>query len=280
MTTLFDEEDRAADHPRRRAAAPHRRGARDRGPAFYEHDGVDYEGTTRALVPEPRRRRDRAGRLDDHATARQEHDGRPGEARPEDEDPRGGARRPARERDVEGRDPRALPQRHLLRERRVRRQGGVRALLREARSEAAHDRRVGAPRRADPVARGPQPVTHPDRAARRRATVLDAMVDTRQDHRGRSARRAGGAAADDGDEPRPAPRLLHRRDREAVAQRRPRRRRRRRRVPRRRRVGPLQPGVPRRADDQHHVRPGPAVDGGGRGERRRCRRRRSSPRSS
>ena len=56
---VYDSRGRRHDHAlrrrtgtgeaRRRAEGVHRRGARDRGPALLQHDGVDYEGTTRAL---------------------------------------------------------------------------------------------------------------------------------------------------------------------------------------------------------------------------------------
>ncbi len=75
MTTLFAEEDRQpitlADVPQHLIDAV--LAIEDR--RFYEHDGVDYEGTTRALFQNLDAGRDRAGRFDHHPAARQEHDG-------------------------------------------------------------------------------------------------------------------------------------------------------------------------------------------------------------
>ena len=40
---------------------------------FYEHNGVDFAGTIRALFKNVDAGSDRAGRVDDHRAARQEH---------------------------------------------------------------------------------------------------------------------------------------------------------------------------------------------------------------
>ena len=77
---------------------------------------------------------------------------------------------------------------------------------------------------------------------------------------------------DHGDDPDRATQLLHRRDRQAVAQRRSGRRRATSPSTSARRVGAVQRGVPRRPADLHDLRPGPAVHGGNSRSRRRCRR--------
>ena len=99
---------------------------------FYEHDGVDYEGTTRALFQNLD-----AGEIEQGGSTITQQLVKNTMGDPEKRDLKTKIReavlaRPARERDVEERDPRALPERHLPRERRVRREGRGRALLRQA----------------------------------------------------------------------------------------------------------------------------------------------------
>ena len=68
---------------------------------FYKHKGVDYEGIVRAAIKNLEVRQDRPGRLDDHHAARPQ----PLHLRGADlqaQDPRGQARRGARERALQG----------------------------------------------------------------------------------------------------------------------------------------------------------------------------------
>ena len=98
---------------------------------FYEHRGVDVHGILRALWSDAHGRAG-AGRLDDHAAVRQEHDQRQradGRAQAQG----GGARLEARAVVVEGQDPDRLPEHDLLRQRRLRRRGGQPRLLRPQR---------------------------------------------------------------------------------------------------------------------------------------------------
>ena len=129
------------------------------------------------------------GRVDDHAAVRAQRDAQ----RRQDRAPqaaRDRARRAARAPLHEGADPRALPQPRVLRKRLVRRPERGAALLRHAR-EHAHARADRAARRADPGARGLQPVR---RAAARaepaqRGARQDGRVRIRDEGR-RSRRRS------------------------------------------------------------------------------------------
>ncbi len=47
---------------------------------FYQHEGVDYKGISRALLQDIRRQGRRTGRLDDHPAVREERPGRPVQA--------------------------------------------------------------------------------------------------------------------------------------------------------------------------------------------------------
>ncbi|CAA9315851.1 MAG: Multimodular transpeptidase-transglycosylase, partial [uncultured Frankineae bacterium] len=138
--------------PRQRAAGRHPRAA---APGGHRHGG-------RALLPPPRRRlqghdprgrvqrpgrRGQPGRFDADPAVRQE---RPAAGGRGEQDPagrrargvagaqdEGGALRPGhRADDEQGRDPRALPQHRLLRQRRLRRRHGGQLLLRQAGAEA------------------------------------------------------------------------------------------------------------------------------------------------
>ena len=134
----------------RRAGPPARaRGrARRRGPLVLLQPGLRPDRDPAGGVEPAARRRRR--RLDDHPAVRQEHPRRrrgdavaqvPG-------DGRRGQDLPAAQ---QGRDPRRLPQRHLLRAGRLRHPGGGARLLRQA-GDRSHRGRGGAARRADPVA--------------------------------------------------------------------------------------------------------------------------------
>ena len=110
-----------------------------------------------------RGRRRRAGRIHDHAAARQERG--PRRRRPDARAQVGGARGGAADRAAlhEGRDLRAVPERHLPGQRRLRHRHRGRVLLRQA-GGRAHPRRGRHARRHDPRSRG----LRPDRSSRRR----------------------------------------------------------------------------------------------------------------
>ena len=102
---------------------------------FYEHDGVDVRGTIRAAWQRPRRARDRPGRLDDHAAAREarvrgtvrrgerRHGLRGAAADREGEGPRGAPRGQGGAHALEGPDPVQLPEHGVLRPRGLRDRG-------------------------------------------------------------------------------------------------------------------------------------------------------------
>ena len=117
---------------------------------YYEHGGVDPVGITpRALQRHPRHGRD-PGRIHHHPAVRQERvpDLR-AQHRPQGEG--GGAGGEARARAQQGRDPRALPQHHLLRAGRLRRRRRVAGLLRQGRGGRRAPRGL-LPRGPDPLA--------------------------------------------------------------------------------------------------------------------------------
>ncbi len=106
---------------------------------FYEHGGISPIGIGRAVWNNVTGIVD-AGRVDDHPAVREERLPHAGAIL----GPQGEGGAPgdqARDRRVEGRDPRGLPQHHLLRSRRVRRRGCGDRLLRGARQRA--DPRAG-----------------------------------------------------------------------------------------------------------------------------------------
>ena len=140
---------------------------------FYDHGGVDPIGTARG-AGERRERRRAAGRLDDHAAVRQElravrgrDDGRAaprgGRAEHRPQGHRGGAGGAARQRAAQGRDPRPLPRRRVLRPRRVRRGCRGEGVLRHD-GRRADRRAVGAARRHGAEPHG----VRPHRTSRRR----------------------------------------------------------------------------------------------------------------
>ena len=107
---------------------------------FYQHHGVDFGGILRAAH---RRLAARAvsGRIDDHAAARPARCSSPTRSRYAREDPGSAAGDRDRALLHQRRNPRALPQHHLLRFRRVRHRGGGAHLLRNRRR--APDDRAG-----------------------------------------------------------------------------------------------------------------------------------------
>ena len=107
---------------------------------FYEHNGLDFQGIARAgtvYAAELRLEPAAAGRLDHHATGRQElpADQR-GLVHPQDQ---GGAARAQDRADLfQGQDPRALSQRDLSRLQRLRHRRGVADVLRQVGARAHH----------------------------------------------------------------------------------------------------------------------------------------------
>ena len=169
--------ERASAHD---AARDGRSDGRAAVPGLAPHDRCRdrHRGPRLLRPPRRRRRRDpacrlhrrgeaehRAGRLDDHRTAREErlrrlvHDRcrrravlrAPGAIGPR-EDPRGAPRGQARAAARQGSDPREVSEHGLLRPRRLRRRSRGTHLLRQAR-EPAHDPRVGLARRRAACAR-------------------------------------------------------------------------------------------------------------------------------
>ena len=137
----------------------------------------------------------RAGRLDHHDAAREERAAQAGaHARPQG--PRGRAGVPARADHDEGRDPRALPQHRLLRQRHVRRAGRGGDVLRQE-HRRAHVARGRAARGDDPRPARLRPVHQ--RAARDRAAAhrVAAFGRDGRPHAGRSRPVRVHAAADD-----------------------------------------------------------------------------------
>ena len=147
-------------HPVQRAAPPdrgqpHPQGAQgrhggDRGRALLPPQGRRLRGHRARRGQEPLEPQDRAGRLDDHDAARAQplhHQG----AHVPAQDPRGQARRGARERALQGVDPRQVPQhgavRHAGRPDRRRCPGRLARVLREVRRgpQAARGRAAGRP---------------------------------------------------------------------------------------------------------------------------------------
>ena len=145
---------------------------------FWAHKGVDLRAVARA-AREQRRARARSSRAGSTITQQYvknvlldaEQDVRP-------QAPGGVARRPARAEVLEGADPRALPEHHLLRERRLRRAGRGPRVLRRAGRRTLDPRPGGPAGRPDPGARRPTtPTTTPSWPPARRQAVLDRMVE-------------------------------------------------------------------------------------------------------
>ena len=150
--------------------AHRRRGARGGGRRLLRPRRREPAGHGAGPHPQRRRGRDRAGRIHDHPAG---GEGGAGRQRPDrrPEGAGGGAGAPARGDDDEVGDPRALPEHRVPGQRRLRRAGGRRDVLRRRGGPAQH-RPVGVPRRAH---RQPEPL-RPDprtggvtRPARRRA---------------------------------------------------------------------------------------------------------------
>ena len=114
---------------------------------FYQHQGVDFQGILRALA-----RDFEAGRVVEGASTITQQlvgnlylDRR--DTLAQQEVPGGGPRLAARDQDVQGRDPRPVPQHRLLRSERVRRAGGGAHLLRQG-SQRPHPSRSRPSRRS------------------------------------------------------------------------------------------------------------------------------------
>ncbi len=145
---------------------------------FYEHDGVNPEGIMRAMFQNVRSGQRAAGRLDHHAAVRPQL--LPALARRRHQPQAQGSRaqHQARAADVEGRDPRGLPQHHLLRSRRLRHRRRQPRLLRHRRHGQITD--PGQAALLAGLIRAPaaaEPTEHPEEAARRRHTGLVAMEE-------------------------------------------------------------------------------------------------------
>ena len=234
---------------------------------FYEHHGVDWAGTVRALFKNV----DAGGIAQGGSTITQQLVKNTFSVNRK-RDLKTKAREAVLAIELEKQltqepDPRGLPEPRLLRQRRVRRAGRGRALLPAARrspSSTSPQAALLAGLIQSPEALNP--IKHPGAAARRRSEVLDAMVAN-----GKATPRRGpagevGAAADDGQlSALGAARLLHGRGQERPAQRRPERAGRSGRGARLDPAGARQRGLPRRPEDLHVVRPDAAV----RGDRRR-----------
>ncbi len=97
---------------------------------FYDHGGFSISGHRPGGV-EQRLRREHPGRVDDHAAVREERVPHPAaHLEPQDQGVRS-SRSSSSTQDVQGPDPRGLPQHHLLRARRVRHPDGGAGLLRQ-----------------------------------------------------------------------------------------------------------------------------------------------------
>ena len=160
---------------------------------FYQHGALNLTSLVRARRREPPLRHGRAGRLDDHAAAREEHPG-PRSERPDvrAEVPGGGARDARRADVLEGPDLLDVPERGLPGEQRLRHRDRVAVLLPQGGVEA-HARAGGAARRADPRARVLRPPQAPEEgvaASQRRLEPDDRARPDERRHLGRSRRRA------------------------------------------------------------------------------------------
>ncbi len=115
-----------------------------RGPALLRAQGHRLRLDRTGAVHRPARRSHRAGRLDHHPAVHQER--LPAAERAHSrhhvaQAPRSGARLPAREALVQGRDPHQLPEHHLLRRERLRHRDGGAHVLRHAARPASPCRR-------------------------------------------------------------------------------------------------------------------------------------------
>ena len=162
---------------------------------FYEHDGVDYEGTTRALFQNLD-----AGEVEQGGSTVTQQLVKNTMGDPEKRD----LKTKIREAVLAVRLENEMSKNEILeRYLNVIYLGngayGIKAASEryfgQAGSETTHDRRIRAPRRPHPVARGAEPRDAPRPC---RAPPLDRhrrAARTRRDHRGRGARRARGAVA-------------------------------------------------------------------------------------
>ena len=164
LATLTGNDNRILRRGARDLAVHQERGHRDRGQALLRAPRRRLPGhRARPVAGRPRRQR-RAGRLDDHAAVREERARRAGRPLRVPEAARGRRRVPPRAQVVEAEDPHAVPELHLLRQRRVR-----------DRVRHAHVLRRGG--------RHPRRERRPARAAR--------PDDRRADRDGRDRRRKG-----------------------------------------------------------------------------------------
>ena len=143
---------------------------------FWDNDGRRPLGRRPRRAQEPHLGRDRAGRIDDLAAAREEPDPLV-QARPQPQDPRGLPGDPAQQGLLEARDPRAVPQHRVLRAELLRHQGRGRA----------------PPHQAD-AHRAPWPRSSPrSRPARRRCSRASSRARPRTTSGCTPTRRPGGA---------------------------------------------------------------------------------------
>ena len=126
---------------------------------FYDHRGVNARSLIRALLANVSAGGVDPRRLHDHAAGREERAAH-SEARCEPEGQGGDLRGSPRAHDDEGRDPRALSEHRVLRQRRLRGAGRGRAVLRHRRRQPRLPA-GGVPRRAHPQPRRLRPVPLP-----------------------------------------------------------------------------------------------------------------------
>ena len=163
---------------------------------FYRHNGVDPRGDPPGRPHERRRpaTTEQGGSTITQQYVKQEilKDDSPTFERKLQE---ASTRHPARAPLLEGPDPRALPERHLLRERRLRHRGGRPPVLRQA-GRRPHPRGGRAHRRAHPAAERHRPLRRAGGRPRpRRHARARAHARQRHDHRRRGGRGRGHAAA-------------------------------------------------------------------------------------
>ena len=179
---------------RRDAAERQGRRGRRREPDLLDRQRHRPQGHPARGVQQRLGQRD-PGRLDDHPAVRQDPLPHPGallHAQGEGGDPLAEAAAPA---DRKERDPRGLPQHHLLRSRRLRHPGGRAGVLRQGRQgpEPAGERGAGQ-RHQQPDARSTRPTARtPKQALRERYRyVLDGMAEAGRHHAPRRPRRPRG----------------------------------------------------------------------------------------
>ena len=158
-----------------------RRGDRHRGRALLPPQRRRPAGDPAGRPRERRGRRGRAGRLDDHPAVREAGAARGRLADASSARSQEAALALQLERHyTQGPHPRAVPQRHLLRERRLRRRGGRRTSTSASRSRDLTARRGARSSPGSSSARAPPtPTTSPSRAIARRDLVLERMLDQR-----------------------------------------------------------------------------------------------------